>query len=189
VYLPVTKSPPFVPPVKVDGMHYAQHVAMVAADEKLAAGGSRDAARQSMIDAWDREFGSELTWAVDPADKYQFILTDHEQSLVVSVPRVAGYPTWPQYDLPHTRRVFANVPPERIDDLHNARLHAVRYLRAHHPTRELTDFIEGSPGVCRRDPRPSASLSQTTIELSAGRANRGVGWCHIGGVVLHIRGE
>ncbi len=91
VYLPVTKTPPFVEPVKSDGMHYVQHIGMLAATKELASGGAREDARRSMIERWRQEFGDEVTWSQDPSDKYQLFVTFQGQSLMMTVPQDAGY--------------------------------------------------------------------------------------------------
>lgn len=91
VYLAVTKTPPFVEPVKTDGMHYVVHIGMLAATAELASGGTRDDAKQSMIARWREEFGDEVTWTQNPSDKYQLTITYHEQSLRMTVPQDTEY--------------------------------------------------------------------------------------------------
>ncbi len=73
LYLPLWQAEPYVPAVRSDGMHYAADGANRVANAVLEAGGTREAARQAMIDFWQREFGDSLT--VVPTGPWTFDLT------------------------------------------------------------------------------------------------------------------
>ncbi len=87
--LPLWKAPPYVPAVRSDGMHYAADGAHRAANAVLEAGGTRETARQAMIDFWHREFGDSLT--VVPTGRWTFDLTYRGQTLGTSVVDIEGY--------------------------------------------------------------------------------------------------
>ncbi len=79
LYLPLWTASAYVPAVRPDGMHYASEGSQLAATAVLDAGGSREAARQAMIDFWRREFGDSLT--VVPRGPWEFDLTFRGQTL------------------------------------------------------------------------------------------------------------
>ncbi len=89
LYLPLWKAAPYVPAVRSDGMHYAADGANRAANAVLEAGGTREAARQAMIDFWQGEFGDSLT--VVPTGPWTFDLTYRGQTLGKSVVGIEGY--------------------------------------------------------------------------------------------------